>query len=1635
MKRAKIRNLLIVSSFLFGIVFNLSALLSNDWLGNNETNDDVPNPAWFDFELNEEFEASTYYISPQASPGRNDGVFFSWEASKEGNYTVQVNYFPNQLTDTAGTEKFVSFDNPSQTDLWYLCYIEKPVDLLEDWSINLLTSSDFGDKWNNTQIAQLPPEGQTTTELKNFLMGSAIAAFPQKQVIGVVYWAVNSTGDINLNFISSTDNGSSWNLPMPITNDAMIGERAFDFSRGWFPKIEIAILKNQTIYVLSETWEPSLSSIVYFESHDNGTSWSGAKNITLIEGEDDICKNPRVQVDHISGDYWLMYYKRETITTWDIKWAEFDISLNKGFSTFVPEDVIIYSTQDNCDFYYDHTNNDFKLLKIHSGPALPTDLTNYTCPLFGSPWVSFPLGEFEDFDDKGNGFNETFSYVYGDHKFHILFDEAFTGIKEMYHFTYLNNATFWEQKGFFAQDELTQIYWNGRTTQGFPINATMVKVKFDAQNNTENILRNLFISIDNQYPELSYFDVLSNYFNPIDGDLNIEFQPSEEGTAIFEVYRNNTQESEWSQVTSNNWQDTNPQLLISNIGPMYIVFQTLESGRKLLNLIKSEDQGVTWSNPITITQSFSSDEKIVFAAAAWADVVVVYVHDESGFPEHKLYRSFDEGESFEEPIDAWEISEAPMERPQKLIFSNNGTLFVSYLYNPPLVPDWTFKVRRSDNLGFNWISSFKWENYSTDYNSMPSFKPDLGYDPINDLLHVSCPTANESDHGAQYSVANFTFSTLNMSTGKWSTVNGPMPFFIGLDKSEPKFIITQNKTNPAIVSAIFLNNSEIVGQDIVETYCEIVSTDFGKTWSNPMVSQNEGKILASNLKEIYFLKTESDDHDIEIYYKRKGQLVRTIQQSITGNTINTLDFDGYDDFDVYIAPGNYSYTMRIADTAENDIFQQGWFIADYDAPTILDLNDNWTLNLGYTPTPRLDVNITVKITDEYGFQVPVLKVKKDSASWNDVYMNPTGNDYYYAMILGDQNTDTVQYYVEVMDQASNIATDNDVTPYSYDMPSYSYSHIWQFNTSKIYSHFNTYNVSVQITNDLQYVDDLLFYYSYDGGPYYNKSFNRLGPNFTIEVKNIPTNLAILRYKINLTDKFNYQEEIKAETTVLFYQPSFSWTGSNLFNETTSYSSSQNYTFSITISNLADLNYIDSVVFYYSLDNGTTWYQLVLQHNSPIYSGTLTNISEDTRTLLYEVWVMDIYGTKNIVLTQQQISFYPEIPSITFGTFETLMIIIISIGVGIVVAYGYIRLKGTSRDIIQKQMILAQLYTEMEGIDEREKPKKKEKKQMAIGSTPFTKAYMGIAAGSVILLIIGFLMAGINATLGIFLLAGSLLAGIFGYTILMSRDITANIYFEKIRIGLFLLETFQIVLLFFNILAILDAGARIPWFYYYMIESTYNLGFAQVPKLYVSVIGVFFTSLVLVIIITYMQLRKAVNSLRAQRKEGASDNLLLFNKDQTSSRMITQMGFKTVLFLISVLIAIITTTNLLTGETGMLLLVLLAPFALTCFLILMIHPYFEKKSKKGRKLDDPIPFIDNKKFCTKCGEGVFLADRFCTDCGEQLIHPHKMGTYAANCEICGGRQYESALFCPNCGIGIKKEEEPKIEESKKEAPKK
>jgi len=553
-------------------------------------------------------------------------------------------------------------------------------------------------------------------------------------------------------------------------------------------------------------------------------------------------------------------------------------------------------------------------------------------------------------------------------------------------------------------------------------------------------------------------------------------------------------------------------------------------------------------------------------------------------------------------------------------------------------------------------------------------------------------------------------------------------------------------------------------------------------------------------------------------------------------------------------------------------------------------------------------------------------------------------------------------------------------------------------------------IEVNITDSINFTATL--YYKKDSGSWQKITMSNVSKDkFSATIpKDSVTNH--VEYYIKAVDLAGNEFNLDNDGNYYSYGiPHFIWDSEGVFKEDKEYSSSNSYTFTITI--FSNLEYVSEVIFRYSYDEGDSWDDLELEQSSPEFEGELDDIPGDLRELYYKVIIIDIYGNEYELTDTQKIDFYPEVPSLEIDVFWTNILIIISAVIGFSIAFGYIRLKKLSHKMIYQKIL------RREFIKKPKKPKEElEADSIPLESskiaTPFTMTYMAVLCGTVLLFSLGMLVAYITPAMGILILAGSLLLGVYGYMILMSRDITINVYLERIYAKNIVLESFQMAFMFINIIMILLVGYSMDWFRYYLVESTFNFGDVSIPRLYLSVIGVFFTSLVLVIITTYVQLRKIVVNILKQKSQGASENMLLYLKDQNSSRMITHTGYKTIVFLVTVLLAIVTTTNLLTNETGVLLIIVLIPFAIAGLLALVVHRLIERKKIKKEKEHMEMLFVDSKKICTKCGESAYLSNKFCGSCGAQLIFEDMMGTYVSRCTECNGLLDENAKHCTECG---------------------
>jgi hypothetical protein len=1511
---------LILGIFLIGIILTSTINLNNTQFrdenqfseteNHNNSNLHTSQP----FELIQDFEASTYFISPGSSPGDNDGVFFSFMANKKGNYTLQIENHPAFLTDSEAAEDYVSFDNPSGTNLWYIGYSEMDQYNLGRFNFKMLVSEDKGKTWTSRFVNNITGELDDVFDMFFYVSGNAIAVNPNTGFMIMVAW-INSS---DLICFRSFDNGTTWSDPIEIFNSTVMGTKNIFGVFGDHPRIDVAIMQNGSVLVVSEAEDPKLTDLVFVQSDNNGTDWIEPQNVSCTSvSTESTAEIPKLQVDRNSGEYWLMWKNDELPSSGyndTLRWAQFQPNQNL-FANVQYKNTSNYRFTGSYDFYFDHANNKFRFIHLGYDAASTVLIENWTCSDYNTNlWSRTILGAF----GIGSLYQPSIylNYVYTDNN-HFFYEWEYIGNTDIFHFETLKENVFWVQKGNFEKDVLKQIYWNGRKYDGTPIETSLVKVLFEENHTGEDGRKKLYIIIDNDYPSIREFQQGRHYFNPLSSNITLaeipwDILPSESCNAYLEIFREKNGVSSWSQILENNWDDSEPKIFYSDKGILYAVYQSFEAGRQIIYLIKSNDNGITWSNPVKLYETSSYVE--TFLGAAWSDVVFIYIQIDHY--QRYLYRSFDQGITFQNPINIYDASLFPIDSEQisDLEISRNGTMFMTYRNRSS-----PFYIIRSADLGINWSIS----KIFPGNNSMNiQYHPVLGYDSINDLVYFAMPLDHTSAFPDFNKILNISIATFNISKNEWSPLNSTGIFDAYLFTQNFQFIITKdNDTATPKVRLIYLYDLEL--PELIFYHKEIVSDNLGESWSDPQdINLEHYDTACSNLYEIFYIGTNTDGNDGELFIKREGKLVRTEQETLTSTFATEIKFDGIDDFGDLIDEGNYTYKIHLVDNAGNRIIIDGWFYADYNAPQITEYSTNWVI----PPTPRNDVTVSVNVTDCLNFTTYIY-YKKDFGSWQKLVMNNIGQDYYTATIPGDTITFQTQYYIKAVDLAENeVFLDNEGSYYTYAMPS------------------------------------------------------------------------------------------------------FSWDSEGLFKESKSYSSSQDYDITIEITN--GLEYVDEVIFRYSYDEGDEWDDLELEQNSPEFSGELEDIPGDLRELQYKVIVIDIYGNEHELTDTREVEFYPEVPSVVFEQGDMAFIIIISAIVGIVVGIGYIKLKSTSHETLYRQIFLKDYAKKIEKTkkpsdDKLSKTLLKRFKKESIdhqlevpeevySSTPFTKVYLGILCATISVFLIALLFAVFAAPVGMLILAASLLMGVFGYMILMSRDITINIYLERIHLKNVALEVFQIFFMFINIVAILLVGFTIDWFRYYLIESTYNFGTTSIPRLYFSIFAVFFTSLVLVGITTYVQLRKTVKNLRQQSSQGASPNLLLYLKDQNASRLITRLGYKTVIFLVTVLLAVVTTTNLLTEETGIALLVIIIPFAVASFLTLMVHRYYEMKSKERKKEDIQLPFSDSKKFCSKCGEPLYLSNKFCGSCGSQQIYEDMFGKYVSRCTECNALINDKSKYCTECG---------------------
>jgi hypothetical protein len=241
------------------------------------------------------------------------------------------------------------------------------------------------------------------------------------------------------------------------------------------------------------------------------------------------------------------------------------------------------------------------------------------------------------------------------------------------------------------------------------------------------------------------------------------------------------------------------------------------------------------------------------------------------------------------------------------------------------------------------------------------------------------------------------------------------------------------------------------------------------------------------------------------------------------------------------------------------------------------------------------------------------------------------------------------------------------------------------------------------------------------------------------------------------------------------------------------------------------------------------------------------------------------------------------------------------------------------------------------------------------------------------------------------------------------DISNAVYLKQnpkyVRVSIHILLLAAFVVLF------MYSGTFIAWFNYYIVKDTFNLGAYKVPRLWLSLFSVFLTSVVIVTITSYVELKNSLARFGVMELANTNWKQIWQAKEESVAKMNTNASIKIVIFLATVSFSIISTTQI--GRYAEIGMIFIFPFILVSIIALLFASIGKSKDPEFGDILVSI-VIERTKFCEACGEKNLFNSIFCTKCKNELGKEEMIVKNTIICPTCKGRSPEQSEFCRFCG---------------------
>jgi hypothetical protein len=455
--------------------------------------------------------------------------------------------------------------------------------------------------------------------------------------------------------------------------------------------------------------------------------------------------------------------------------------------------------------------------------------------------------------------------------------------------------------------------------------------------------------------------------------------------------------------------------------------------------------------------------------------------------------------------------------------------------------------------------------------------------------------------------------------------------------------------------------------------------------------------------------------------------------------------------------------------------------------------------------------------------------------------------------------------------------------------------------------------------------------------------------------------------------------------------------------------------------------LKEVYLSYSLDNWATnsTVRLVLDNNTLSFRITIAGGQKYSR-LDYQVFFVRLGSTDLEIAGTPGFASQEPIPP--FPAFEieypwNVILAMMSAAFGILLGFMQIIGKRSSSKRIQARfMHMLESYSESESASISSKKQfakslaaaRKQRASMAEakGLSRGNLMYRAITIGT-LACIAGSLYATYTLGDGGIALLGSALGLLLSSLAFMERvniDASDSIYIDKRPMNF--LAVVHVALIIVVLAIFILAAPLVDWFNYYVVKQSFTVGPISIPRLYLSLVTPVVTSVALILYTSYHDLKNVLKRLELARVSGESWKVIWQQKEETVSKLASNVSLKIFIFLVTVSFAVISTTQIgRYAEQGMLVLL---PFVIGWLGVFLIGTIAATgKSTVKEALNSWI--IEKTKPCPQCKATNLFESQHCTSCGATFAGTTTIIEKTIECKQCKERSPEGSKHCRGCGL--------------------